>query len=43
MQKKEWNKPEMEVLDVSLTMKGIPGGHQGGGGDDCSDPSDLGS
>lgn len=29
--KKEWEKPEIEILDVSLTMKGIGGGHHGGG------------
>lgn len=32
--KKEWKKPELEILDVSLTMKGISGGgdkHSGGG------------
>ena len=29
--KKDWKAPTLEVLDVSLTMKGIGGGGHGGG------------
>lgn len=35
--KKAWEKPSLEVLDVSMTMKGWPG-H--GGGDKEPDPGD---
>lgn len=31
MMKKEWNKPEIEILDVRLTMKGWSGGGKGNG------------
>ncbi|MGG3944001.1 paeninodin family lasso peptide [Peribacillus psychrosaccharolyticus] len=30
--KKEWTNPEIEILDVRLTMKGIGGGGGNGGG-----------
>lgn len=29
--KKEWTNPEIEILDVRLTMKGWGGGRPGGG------------
>ena len=34
MMKKVWEKPEIEILDVSLTMKGSGKGHHGGGEDE---------
>lgn len=36
--KKEWKKPDLETLDVNMTMKGWkPGGGSGGGKDSNND------